>query len=63
MIYQDSQGYTTNLVFNVYDYSAGRTLVYTKDWGNPGTAQVVDNYTVMVPLGKEYQWQYNATKV
>lgn len=63
MIYEDQSGYTTNLVFNVYDYSAGRTLVYTKDWGNPGTSQVVDNYSVYVPLGKEYQWQYNATKV
>ena len=63
MIYEDQTGYTTNLSFNVYDYSAGRTLVYTKNWTDIGTAQVVDNYTVYIPLGKEYQWQYNATKV
>lgn len=63
MIYEDQTGYTTNLSFNVYDYSAGRTLVYTKNWTGIGTAQIVDNYTVYIPLGKEYQWQYNATKV
>ena len=63
MIYQDTDGYTTNLRFQVFDYSAGNTLLYDHDLGNPGTGVVVDNYTVYAPRGKEYRWFYNATKV
>lgn len=63
MIYQDTSGYTTDLVFNVRDYTNGNTLVYTYDYGNPGTSQIIANYTVIIPKGQEYTWQYNATKV
>jgi hypothetical protein len=62
MIYHDSQGYTTNLKFQVYDYTHGNILVYNHDLGNPGTSIITDNYTVVVPMGQEYIWQYNATK-
>ena len=63
MIYQDTAGYTTNVRFQVIDYSAGSVLVYDNDLGNPGTGIITDNYTVLVPLGQEYIWRYNATKV
>jgi len=63
VIYHDTSGYTTNVVFNVRDWSAGNALVYSKNLGNPGTGIVTDNYTVAIPLGKEYIWEYNATKV
>lgn len=63
MIYQDPQGYTTFLQFNVKDYTHGNTLVYTKNWTDLGTSIIVDNYTAYIPLGQEYNWQYNATKV
>jgi PKD repeat protein len=63
MIYHDTSGYTTNVVFNVRDWTGGNVVVYTKDLGNPGTSIVTDNYTVAVPLGQEYIWEYNATKV
>lgn len=63
MIYQDSLGYTTFLQFNVKDYTHGNTLVYTKNWTNPGTSVIIENYTAYVPQGQEYVWQYNATKV
>lgn len=63
MIYYDAQGYTTNLKFQVYDYTHGNILVYNHDLGNPGTSIITDNYTVVVPMGQEYIWQYNATKV
>jgi uncharacterized GH25 family protein len=63
MIYYDASGYTTNLKFKVIDYTGGGTTVLDRNWGNPGTATVVDNYTVYVPMGQEYIWKYNATKV
>jgi len=63
MIYQDTAGYTTNLRFQVIDYTAGSVLVYDHDLGNPGTGIVIDNYTVVVPMGQEYIWRYNATKL
>jgi PKD repeat protein len=63
MIYQDASGNTQNLKFQVYDYTAGNLLVYNHDLGNPGTAIVTDNYTVVLPLGQEYRWGYNSTKI
>jgi hypothetical protein len=63
MIYRDASGRTTNLKFQVYDYSNGNIIVYNHDLGNPGTATITDNYTVYLPLGKEYRWGYNATKI
>jgi len=63
MIYQDTAGYTTNVRFQVIDYTAGSVLVYDHDLGNPGTGIITDNFTVLVPIGQEYIWQYNATKV
>lgn len=63
VIYHDTSGYTTDVVFNVRDWTGGNNVVYTKDLGNPGTSIVTDNYTVAIPLGQEYIWEYNATKV
>jgi hypothetical protein len=63
MIYHDAAGYTTNVRFIVIDYTNGGTTVLDRNWGNPGTGIVVDNYTAYVPLGQEYIWKYNATKV
>ena len=63
MIYHDAGGYTTNVRFQVIDYSAGSVLVYDNDLGNPGTGIITDNFTVLVPQGQEYIWRYNATKV
>lgn len=62
-VFQDSSGNTINLRFQVYDYSAGNVLVYDHDLGNPGTGIVTDNYTVYLPLGAEYRWGYNSTKI
>jgi hypothetical protein len=63
MIYHDAAGYTTNVRFIVIDYTNGGTTVLDRNWGNPGTGIVVDNYTAYVPMGQEYIWKYNATKV
>lgn len=63
MRYQDTSGYTTDLVFWVKDYTHGDVLVYSNDLGNPGTSVITDNYTVIVPLGQEYLWGYTKTTV
>ena len=63
MGYQDTSGYTTDLVFWVKDYTHGDVLVYSHDLGNPGTSMITDNYTVIVPLGQEYLWGYTKTTV
>ena len=63
MNYQDTSGYTTDLVFWVKDYTHGDVLVYSHDLGNPGTSMITDNYTVIVPLGQEYLWGYTKTTV
>lgn len=61
MIFYDPDGRADNVVFTVYDHTAGDTVVYQKDWGDPNTDMIVDNYTAYVPFGQEYIWEYNAT--
>lgn len=63
VIYQDATGQTTNVVFTVKDWTHSNTVVYTKNLGYPGLGIVTDNYTACIPLGQEYIWNYNATKV
>ena len=61
MIFHDPDGKADNLVFTVYDHTGGDAVVYQKDWGDPNTNIIIDNYTVYVPLGQEFIWEYNAT--
>ena len=61
MIFFDPEGKADNVIFTVYDHTGGDTIVYQKDWGDPNTNIIIDNYTVYLPLGQEYIWQYNAT--
>jgi PKD repeat protein len=63
MIYYDASGQTSDVVFTIKDYTHGNAVVYTHDLGNPGASIVTDNYTTYIPLGQEYIWSYNATKV
>lgn len=63
MIYQDLDGLTCGLVFTVYDHSNGDVVMYTHDWGDPTPDDlIVDNYTAYVPFGREYIWEYNASR-
>jgi hypothetical protein len=43
--YQDPTGLTSNVLFNV-SVVDNNTVIYSKDFGNPGTSQVLDNYTM-----------------
>ena len=43
--YQDLTGLTTNVKFNV-SVVDNNTVIYSKNFGNPGTSQVLDNYTM-----------------
>lgn len=61
MIYHDTTGMTTNVVFMV-KFRNGTTL-YSQNLGNPGTTLVAANYTVINPgIGQELIWMFNATK-
>lgn len=61
MIYRDTTGMTTNVVFMV-KFRNGTTL-YSQNLGNPGTTLVAANYTVINPgIGQELIWMFNATK-
>jgi len=43
--YQDPTGLTSNVLFNV-SVVDNNTVIYSHDFGNPGTSQVLDNYTM-----------------
>jgi PKD repeat protein len=43
--YQDPTGLTSNVLFNVTVVD-NNTVIYSKNFGNPGTSQVLDNYTM-----------------
>jgi len=61
VIYQDTSGLTTNVVFQV-KWRNG-TYLWNQNLGNPGTGVVVGNYTIINPgIGKEVIWLYNATR-
>lgn len=43
--YQDLTGLTSSVLFNV-SVVDNNTVIYSKNFGNPGTSQVLDNYTM-----------------
>lgn len=43
--YQDPDGLTSNVLFNV-SVVDNNTVIYSRNFGNPGTSQVLDNYTM-----------------
>jgi hypothetical protein len=43
--YQDPDGLTSSVLFNVTVVD-NNTVIYSKNFGNPGTSQVLDNYTM-----------------
>ncbi len=60
--YQDTQGCTSNVLFNV-TYRNG-TVIYSHNNAGFNTNLLLDNYTMISPgLGTEILWRYNATKV
>lgn len=62
IIYQDVSDKTTNIKWNVTCLT-NSSVVYSKDFGDPGTALQTDNYTVPTePRGTEYRAMYNATR-
>lgn len=59
--YQDTCGLTTDVIFFVKTGN-DRSVIYSKHLGNPGTSLVTVSYTVPNIRGKEYYWDYNATR-
>jgi hypothetical protein len=61
LVYLDTSGLTTNVVFQV-KWRNG-TFLLNQNLGNPGVGMVVGNYTIINPgIGKEVIWLYNATR-
>jgi len=62
IIYQDTSGYTTGLIWNVTCLT-NHTVMYSKNFGDPDTNVKVDNYTVTTAeRGTEYRAMYDATR-
>ena len=61
LIYQDTSGSTTSLKFYVTAVH-NRTVVYSADLGNPGTAVRYANFTLRNERGYQYIWNYTAVR-
>lgn len=61
LVYQDTSGRTTNLKFYVTAVH-NRTVVYSVNLGDPGTAVRYANFTLRNERGYQYIWNYTAVR-
>jgi hypothetical protein len=63
MTYQDTTSCTSSVRFRAWFQTNG-SEIHNTTWSGFGSALILDNHTIpKAPLGTEYLWQYNATRV
>lgn len=63
MTYQDTTACTSSVLFRVWFQNNG-SEIHNTTWSGFGSALILDNHTILkAPIGTEYLWQYNATRV
>ena len=63
MTYQDTTSCTSSVLFRVW-FQVNGTEVHNTTWTGFGSSLILDNHTIpKAPIGTEYLWQYNATRV
>jgi PKD repeat protein len=63
MTYQDTTSCTSSVRFRAW-FQANGSEIHNTTWSGFGSALILDNHTIpKAPIGTEYLWQYNATRV
>jgi hypothetical protein len=63
MTYQDTTSCTSSVRFRAWFQTNG-SEIHNTTWSGFGSALILDNHTIpKAPIGTEYLWQYNATRV
>ena len=63
MTYQDTTSCTSSVLFRVW-FQINGTEIHNTTWSGIGSSLILDNHTIpKAPIGTEYLWQYNATRV